>query len=55
MYIRDSKITMKKKKPMITDTGLVIDPDDDVEIIYHDGYVEIKRHNTSEYCKYICN
>ena len=46
---------MKDKNSIITNDGLIIDPDDEVEIIYHDGYIEIKHYNTSEYCKYICN
>ena len=32
---------MKVKKPVITDNGIVIDPDDDVDIIQHINFNEL--------------
>jgi len=44
---------MKIRNTVITDTGLVIDPDDDVDFIQHIDYKEIKCGGCSVYCNAI--
>lgn len=44
---------MKISNPIITNTGLVIDPDDDTVIIRHTRYYEFVHDKYSNYCSNI--
>ena len=44
---------MKVKNPVITDNGIVIDPDDDVEVIKHNNVLEIAYDKHIIYCEKI--
>lgn len=44
---------MKFRKSIITDNGLVIDPDDDVDIVYHTNFNEFIYDGYSIYCNTI--
>lgn len=41
---------MKLKNSIVTDSGIIIDPDDDVEIVSHENYYEIIYDNQVIYC-----
>ena len=44
---------MKVKNPVITDNGIVIDPDDEFEIIDHSDVLEIAHDKHTLYCSKI--
>ena len=45
-------ITMRTRNTLTTDTGIVIDPDDDAEIIAHKNYYEVRTDTGTIYCNY---
>lgn len=46
---------MKIKRTLVTDTGIVLDPDDDVEIVDHSDVLEITHNKHIIYCSKIHN
>jgi len=38
------------RESIVTDTGIIIDPDDDVEIVEHRGMIEIIYDDGVHYC-----
>lgn len=45
-------ITMRTRNTLTTDTGIMIDPDDDAEIIAHNNYYEVRTDTGTIYCNY---
>lgn len=44
------KDNMKTRNSIVTDAGIVIDPDDDAKIVSHENYYEIIYDNHVIYC-----